>query len=185
MGNRNTEVRYDDWVQQLTFVLEQFQKMMNTALPGIIHEYDAPTRRARVQPAIDALMTPEMGGDRVPQPVLVDVPTLHAGGGDTLAHAPIRRGDPVKLLFSQRGLEEFKRTYDLAAPTADSVMALRDAVAIVGTFGPLEGFVPASTTGYSVQSLDGSTHVVVEPDGRVLITGPTSVRIIGARVDVN
>lgn len=146
---------------------------IHTALPGVVEEYDAATRRARVIPAIPLLLD---DGSVMDRPPITDVPVLFPSGGGLSLLFPLQRNDPVLLLFSQRGLDGFKVGYRSGLPARGPIFDMSDAMALAG-FGALTTS-PASATGTSLQTDDGATSVVVEPSGEVNITaaGPVSVR---------
>ena len=118
----------------------------HTAMPGIVAEYDPATKRARVNPAMAMVLEPlpnpspatsnGRGPRTIDRALILDVPVLHPSGGGYVVHLPIAAGDPVMLLFSERGITAFKQTYTRAVPDMGSLMSERDAVAIPG-FGAL------------------------------------------------
>jgi len=166
LSNRDPEIRRNKVSSSVRFVLGQFQKSPNTAIPGIVHAYDPGTRRATVQPAIDLLMT---DGTRMSQPLIPNVPVVWPATRQWTLVAPLAAGDAVMLVISQRGLTDFKRRFRQAAPDVDRIMSLSDAVAIPG-FGPTQ-ITPASAEGIALQSADGETSLTLEPDGRLLHNG--------------
>lgn len=160
MSNLDPEIRRDKLPSSVRFVLAQFQKSLNTAIPGIVHAYDPSTRRATVQPAIDLLKT---DGTRMSQPLIPNVPVVWPATGQWTMVAPLAAGDAVMLVISQRGLTDFKRRFQQAAPDVDRIMSLSDAIAIPG-FGPMQ-ITPASATGACVQNASGTEFIALEPDG--------------------
>lgn len=146
---------------------------IHTALPGVVDIYDSAARRARVVPAIHLLLDDGSTAERPPIP---DVPVLFPSGGGLSLTFPLGRGDPVLLVFSQRGMAGFKSTFSMTSPSRGPIMDMSDAVALAG-FGS-RATTPASMTGASLQTDDGVTSVVVEPTGEVNIstTGPVTIR---------
>ena len=186
MSSRNPEAGERTLLQLMRFAQEQFRKSLSVARPGLVESYDAATRRAQVRIAVDLVLN---DGSRVDAPVIADVPVIHLSGGGYVAHMPLAAGDAVILLFSDRGMTEFKQTYRRAAPEA--VMELKDAVAIPG-FGPLTQSLPVTDGAYlgtdagdeyvAIQA--GQTTIVstgrvnIEAPDEILLDGP--VRITGA-----
>ncbi|MCY3784563.1 MAG: Gp138 family membrane-puncturing spike protein [Chloroflexi bacterium] len=166
MSNLDPEIRRNNLSSAVRSVLGQFRKSPNAAIPGIVHAYDPATRRATVQPAIDLLLT---NGTRVSQPLIPNVPVVWPATAQWTMVAPLAAGDAVLLVISQRGLTDFKRRFQQAAPDVDRIMSLSDAVAIPG-FGPTR-ITPASAEGVAIQSTDGAISLTLEPDGRVLHNG--------------
>ena len=79
---------------------------INTSIPGVIETYSSTTKRARVRPVIQFTTRGRTPRNSVP---IVDVPVLmpFMGGWGTML--PVKPGDHVQLLFSQRGIANFKR----------------------------------------------------------------------------
>jgi hypothetical protein len=156
MSNINNEQNYESFSESIEFILDQFKKTLNTSLPGVVQSYDHNTKRAVILPAIKRLFT-----DNTSQslPLLVDVPVIFPSAGGYTVTMPITKGDGVVLLFSQRGLTNFKKQFDEAMPT-DSLLAIHDAVAIVG-FGALS-ITPSSSSGCTMQNNDGTNAVIIE-----------------------
>lgn len=77
---------------------------INVCLPGEIISYDGTT--ATVKPAIPKQLA---NGETLPAPQIVRVPVCWpiADGGRALITVPLKPGDPVKLNFSQRSLENW------------------------------------------------------------------------------
>jgi len=146
---------------------------VHTALPGIVDTYDAASRRARVTPAIRILLDDGSLLDRPPVP---DVPVLFPAGGGLSLTFPLQRGDPVLMIFSQRGMDGFKVAFRESAPSRGPIMDMSDAVALAGFGSALT--TPVGVTGASLQTDDGSTSVVVEPNGEVNVVaaGPVTIR---------
>ena len=85
MSNRDSDARYEHLQQGVPFFGDELLKRVHTSLPGVVVSYDAATRRARVQPAVDHLVSPEGNpnaefGDLepMPNPIILDVPVMHS-----------------------------------------------------------------------------------------------------------
>lgn len=184
-SNIDREITWNSWSTLFKFVLAQWAKStLHTAMPGIIEVYDPVRRRARVQPALRMMMT---NGDAVDRTPLVNVPVLFPSGGGYSFLFPLAQGDPVLLLFNERGIAAFKESFALTNPDVGSFFSLSDAVALPG-FGPLQ-LTPATQTGSTWQTEDGETSIVIEqpniqinvPDGaQVQIGGPGGQRLATA-----
>lgn len=166
MSARNPDADYQAPTQSIPFIVSQALKRVYTSEPGRVVSYDAATKRARVQPALDVRLTQDaaamLGMESIARPVLVDVPVLPIAGGGMVFHVPLAEGDMVALHYSRRGIEDFKRTYQVAVPPPEVKLAERDAWASPG-FGSLRDFVPVSD-GATIQTEDGKTYVEVHPD---------------------
>ena len=151
-------------VSAIQDLLAQFQRDLNTAIPATIESYDAPTRRATVQPAIYLVR----GDELVRQAPVANVPVMLPSMGGYTVSMDIETGDPVMLIVSQRDMTRWKERYVESAPGA-GVMVMRDAVAIPG-FGP-RTYTPANEGGIAIQSDDGSRYVRIESDGTIEASG--------------
>ena len=177
MSNRNPLASYSEPAQALPFAMEQRLLDVHTSLPGIVDHYDPATRRAKVVPALDLLLRDEQGTvTRRQRAMLTDVPVLHPAGGGYVVHVPLRRGDAVLLLFSERGIDRFKATFQRDAPDMGPIHAEKDAVAVPG-FGALE-LTPAGTTGLTVQSEDGEEYVRLQ-DGTITVRSAGTITLDG------
>ncbi len=152
-------------------------------LPGNILAYNASTRRARVQPANK--MTFNDGRAPADYAPIDDVPVILPSAGGYTMTLPVANGDPVILVVSDRGLAEFKKTFQAGSVPEDGIdHTLRDCVALFG-FGALE-VTPAKAGAISIQSNDGARHVSLDGnsahvkapeirlEGDVVITGTTT-----------
>lgn len=180
MSNFNEESRFENLTEALSFIFEQQMKGIYTCLPGVVVSYNAATKRAKITPAIKRLLTT---GEALDLPDVVDVPICFPTGGGFSLLFPVKAGDACLLMFSQRGIENFKLTYAAEKPD-EGLFALNDAIAIMG-FGPLS-LTPASATGASLQSDDGANFVTVE-SGKVTIetTGEVIVNCASAEINAN
>ena len=162
------------------FVREILKHGLHTAMPGLIDTFDAASRRARVRPALQ-LVTAE--GEALERSPALNVPVLFPSGGGFSVLVPLSAGDPVWMMFSERGLSAFKRTFDLAIPDVTRFFDESDAVVLAG-FGPLE-VAPATETGLSLQTNDGARSVRVEEDAVEVHSENARVRVGSEEVVVD
>lgn len=158
MTSINKQVDYGYISNALDLLIQLALKEIYTSMPGIVVQYDRITRRAEIQPAIDTMLTNNMGS--LPKPPVADVPIITPTAGNYLMTLPMRQGDPVTMLFSQRGIGKFKQAYRQSPPDDLVILGLRDAVAVPG-FGPIE-YQPApdaKETSMVLQSLDGTRSI--------------------------
>ena len=146
----------------------------------MVETFDAAKRRARVQPALQLVLD---DGTTLDRPPLVNVPVLFPSGGGFVFTFPLGEGDPVLLLFSERGLTTFKETYETTIPTAGRFFSQSDAMALPG-FGPLH-LMPATDTGSAWQTDDGTRSIRLEPNRVEAHVGDTSLVIEEGRVTAN
>lgn len=186
------ENEYDDITQLFGVHLSGFKRRLWTCLPAEIVSYEAKTRRARVAPLIQMRMA---NGSVLDMPEIANVPVLSPGVGDMLITYGLVEGDVVLLLFSQRGLVDFKKDWGKSSPTPGRVMAMSDALALPG-FGPTlvqateEDFLDAADEkidegrshgtdpraaeegSIRIQAMDGETYLEVSP-GRIRMRADT------------
>ena len=172
MSNRNKDANYRQLAQMLAFHFEQSAKLLNTAIPGFIDLYDPDEQVARVQIAIDLLCT---DGTRIQKSPLIKVPVLWPAGSGGMLHIELEKNDPVWIMFSQRGIENFKNEYkgtnpQTTLPSVDSLMDVRDAVLWAG----FTRKVPAVSRGVCLQSNDGETYISIV-NGRITIKGEVDI----------
>ena len=188
MTELNREQNFDSMTTLLRNVLESWLKAyLNTMRPGIIDSYDVERRRARVRPALRLVMSgdiPGTDGEALERALAVNVPVAWPAGGGMMSFFPLTRGDRGVLVFSERGMTEFKRTGELANPDRARFFDESDGVFIPCDFGhPLPDEVTlADPEAMTLQTYDGNTAFALK-DGRVEIrVGP--VRIIATESDV-
>ncbi|MCY3554990.1 MAG: Gp138 family membrane-puncturing spike protein [Gemmatimonadetes bacterium] len=172
MSSLNNEITWDNITSVFRFVLSQWRKGLHTCLPGIVETYDAATRRAKVRFALRQVRT---DGKEVEKAPLVNVPVVFPSGGGFTFTFPLAEGDPVWLMFSERGLSAFKKTFELATPAMGRFHDQSDAVAIPG-FGALQ-ITPADTDASAWQTEDGSKSVRLRDDGVEIHAGNTEVLV--------
>ena len=155
----------DTLVRGIPWAVRQLLKQVNTCLPAVVRSYNPATRRAVVEPAL-----PMVGTDNtlLPRPPVPNVPVVFPAGGGYSLTFPLAAGDPVLLVYSQRGIGGFKRSFGLSVPDVDSFFSPRDAVAIAG-FGALS-ITPAVSGAVTLQADDGSAYIALGPSGITLKT---------------
>ena len=158
--------------------IERALKGINTAMPGEVISYDADTRRANVRGSIQLLM---VDGTTVDRPVIANAPVVFPMSGTFAMTWPLHAGDPVLLVFSQRGIGNWKREHAQSPPAVDSLLSERDAMVIPG-FGPSGMHEPdirivATDDSLTVQRADAerirfaSDGITIESAGTVSVTG--------------
>ena len=120
-----------------------------TCLPGVVRGFDATATRARVQPLPDRMVS----GEGQPHPIVLDVPVIYPAGGGYSVTFPLAEGDAVLLLFSQRGLSDFKdrlarnEGLERVRPDMNVYFRVQDAIAVPGF---VSGAVRANTLDITV-----------------------------------
>ena len=180
MSNINDDSVYDQLSSLIRFSQEQMAKEINIALPGNIISYDAQKKRARVQPSINLVLT---DGTERRRPPIVDVPFIWPSTGGYVVHAPVRKDDPVIILFSQRGITRFKETYSISSCADDpGILSMRDAIAIPG-FGGLEIEVPQPNA-LTAQTEDGRQYISINKDGNIRAISTQKIHIEAPNIEL-
>lgn len=136
---------------------------VNVCLPGVIVAYDGKT--ATVRPAMPKQLA---NGQTLSAPQIVQVPVCWpiADGGRAMVTVPLKPGDPVKLNFSQRSLENWLSGSD-QAPDDPRQFDLTDCFATpVMRPGPV-----ADTENVCIQYGPGT--IKLAPSGDLIINVPT------------
>lgn len=152
MGNK--EQKGDLLSDMLRNVLKTFRQTLYTATPGIIVSYDRATRRASIQPTP---RTAFIDGTYGSPPILPNVPVVLPFGGNFILDVPLVAGDPVMIVYAQRGIKKFKKTFSQEDPSGGALQS--DAAVAFPGFGPLS-ITPGA--GISLQKTDGSVKVDIK-----------------------
>ena len=132
MSSMNHETDYSNLAQAIRFAIRQSLKDLYTCMPGIVESYDAETRRAVVKGALKVVTTKK---EEIDREAIHNVPVVFPSGGGFAMTFPLEPGDPVLLVYSQRGLANWKRTLDVATPDMFGFLNEKDAIAIPGFVG--------------------------------------------------
>jgi hypothetical protein len=103
-----------------------------TAMPGQVESYNATTNLANVQPVFKRKY--EKDEEVVNLPVINNVPVAFPRAGQAGITFPLKSGDNVLLVFSQRSLESWKTVGGLVEPNDPRTHDISDAIAIPGVY---------------------------------------------------
>ena len=103
----------------------------HTALPANVVSYNSERGTATVQPALRLLLIDD---SERRMPPIEDVPVLMQATGSAIARFTLEAGDPVMLLFSERGMSNFRETLEEGSPDRGVRFSLNDAVVLAGGF---------------------------------------------------
>ena len=156
MTSMNRDTDYANMAQSIRFAIRQSLKDLYTCMPGIVESYDAETQRAVVKGALRVVTTKK---EEIEREAIHNVPVMFPSGGGFAMTFPLEQGDPVLLLYSQRGLTNWKKTLGVAAPDTIGFFSEKDAFAIPG-FGTDEP----------------EHHIAIEADGiHIKTTGKLAI----------
>ena len=156
MSNISVDQKIETMPELMAFFEARIKEKLYTALPAIVQSFDPEKRRVTIILAIQREITD--GTTREIQQLL-NVPVLFPAAGGFSIFLPIKSGDSVMVVFSQRGIENFKQNYKISLSSNNSVMSIDSAVAIAG-FGELE-MMPADASSASLQTNDGKNAVII------------------------
>lgn len=153
---------------------EANQAGINTAMPGIIVDFDATKQTATIQPAIQYKLINKDGiFSWVDLPNLLDCPVFFPSGGGFTLTFPVAQGDECLIIFSQRCIDAWYSSGGNKNIQSDIRMHdLSDGFAFVGIRSIPRFLSNVSTSSTQLRSDDGSTLVDVA-SGVVTLTAMT------------
>lgn len=162
-------------------ILQNRLNEFHTCIPGRIVEYDATKQEATVQPLIKRRYYdagPNADGIQE-QPPIVAVPVVFPSAGTGILSFPVKVGDIVLILFSERSLDNwlFSDGASLIDPQDHRQFNYSDAIAIPGIY-PFQKALGGSTTDVELRMNSGTASeckVALKPNGDVVITSPAKV----------
>lgn len=144
------------------------QSRIWTALPGIVESYDAKTQRAEIKPSLAGFRILTEGEEVEELSNIPNVPVVMPSGGGFFCSFPLKKGDPVVLVFACRDIGPWKAGEGQPVDAQDNRMHdLTDAFAFPG--GRAEG------------------NVIAEADADKLIIakdGGKQIRLDGKSIDL-
>lgn len=171
MTSMRPDKDYSNLAQAIRFAIRQSLKDIYVCTPGIVESFDATTRQAVVKGALKMVKT---DGKAVTRADIHNVPVVFPSGGRFAFTFPLEEGDPVLLVYSQRGLSSWKKTLDVATPNLDGLFSEKDTIAIPGFGAPVDeldhliavgsGGVRIKTTGTLAIGADDVTFKTVGTD---------------------
>jgi hypothetical protein len=137
---------------------------LNVALPAKIVSYNKSKQYADVEIQLLQIMDDD---STLPFPVIPNVPVVwpRANGGKAFVHLPLKAGDDVTLVFSQRSLDNWKAQGGMTNPADIRKHHITDAVAFVGGSALPDAFAPE--TDDSIEIVNDQAKTIVHPDGTV------------------
>lgn len=106
---------------------------LRVSMPARVEKYDDATQLADVQPLLKDSYVDEDGERQIARlPVVTNVPVVFPGGGGMRITFPVRAGDTVLLVFSDRSIDSWLAQGGEASPEDERRHHLSDAVAIPG-----------------------------------------------------
>ena len=129
MSSLEGDRRYGNLASAMRFAHRRCHTLHQLAVPGIVESFDPRTRRAVVRGALNVVTT---NGTELQRASLVNVPVVWPSGGGYTLSFQLAVGDPVLLVYSMRGLDQWKQTHAEATPDEGVFFDESDAIAIPG-----------------------------------------------------
>jgi hypothetical protein len=142
---------------------------LHTSMPGIVQSYDAQKQLATVRPALKRTYG---DGTLTELPLLIDIPVAHPRANGAHIHLPLKEGDSVMVIFSERSLENWIAQGGVVDPDDPRKHHLSDAYCYPGLYPENDPFTVADET--SIEIVNQSSEIHIKTDGTVSIKG-TSV----------
>lgn len=134
---------------------------IHTALPGVIVKYDDTKQQAEVRPTIQKKY---YNNKVVNMPVITNVPIVFSRSKDAFIKFPLKAGDGVLLIFSERSLERWLSNGGIVEPGTNRKFDISDCIAIPGLFSFAE---PAPTTGNNLVMQYKNGQFVINADSKM------------------
>ncbi|MFW5880814.1 MAG: Gp138 family membrane-puncturing spike protein [Spirochaetota bacterium] len=142
---------------------------LHVALPARIERYDHKQQRAQVLPLIqrEDIET----GEVTDRPIISDVPVVWPRAGGASLTMPVKKGDTVLLVFSDRALDTWLDEGKREPPPSRRAHAYSDAIAIPGLV-PFAGFDSADHTEGEPEAAENNEDLLVRYAGTNLRIKP-------------
>lgn len=172
VSSRETEIRA---------AINDNNKSLRTAIPGVIDAFDPSTQMARVSISIKTLL---IDGRELQLPELLGVPVQFVRGGGFSFTQPVRRGDECLVVFADRSIDLWKKEGAGRCPAHARDHNLSDGIALVGLSSQknvIPNFDPANC---ELKSDDGKISIKLFPSGAVTINSNGAIISVGAGKDI-
>ena len=152
-------------VAAIQAVIEANLVELHTSMPGTVESYDANLQQANIRPNLKRKFTTDDGSEIVDLPIINNVPVCWTRTASAFIHLPLKSGDQVLIICSERSIDTWKTAGSQQYPDDPRRHNLTDAVAIPGCW-------PFSTPMLDVDPdalmlVNGVGQVKVAPDGKV------------------
>lgn len=145
---------------------------VHTCLPARIVSYDYTRQKADVQPLLNKrYKTNQPQGEILPMPQITNVPVIFPRTAEFSIHFPIKEGDLVMLLFSERSIDLWLTVGGQVTPQDPRKFDLSDAIALVGLYPFSEASPAEDNENFILKFQDAK--VKISPDGKYCVHGQT------------
>ncbi len=147
---------------------------VNTAIPAVINKSDPVKQEAEIIPLIKRRYKDGRVIDRAP---ITGVPVMFPAAGGGIITFPVKRGDTVLAIFSQRSIDRWVRGDGSPVDPADNRKHdISDAIAIPGLFS-LSSALQSDPDNVIIKFSGAS--IALTPAGAIEILAPGGVTITG------
>ena len=144
--------------------IEARMAAVNVSIPAEIVSYSSATQKCSVQPSIKRKYE---DGTVINLPIINDVPVLFPRAGKAFISFPLKAGDSVLLIFSQRSLDSWLETGGIVEANDQRKHAFSDAIAIPGLYPFNDLADGADDTNIVVRN--DKLKLSIKPDGKFKI----------------
>lgn len=168
--------------QALKAAIAEALKGVHTCLPGFIDTFDTGTGKATVTPALRLTLK---DGSTIDYPKIVSVPVIFPRSTGFSLTFPIKKGDSVLVLFTERAISRWLRSGGTVDPLDPRRHDLSDAVAIPGLYPFSEGVT--ITDPDSMELVYNDASIVIAKNGVVTVDNGSGKFVLKAdgQLDVN
>ena len=158
---------------------------LHTALPGRVRSYDAATQLADVEPLLKRALRTELG-DKVLEalPIIPSVPVVFPRGGGYFVSLPLAAGDCGLLVFSERAIDRWRSTGEVADPGDQRMHGLSGALFVPG-LGPRGDALADADASEMRVGRDGGAQIAITPTGIEIGAGATEHIGLGDQIQAH
>lgn len=169
-----------DPIETLRAMLDGWQSMIYTILPGIIDSYDPSDNTCSVIPAIRAKYTNKAGVTQSQAPPkLIKCPVIFPASKSFLLTLPIAKDDEVLIVWAQRCIDAWWQQGGLQDPMEFRLHDASDGFVLPGIFSKPNVPSNIDTTNACLRSFDNSAYIQLTPDGKINMKAPGGVHVDG------
>ena len=167
-NNQNPSTFYDK-------MSDNISNDIRVACPGIIQSFDPIEQTVTVQPAIRERTKDQYGNlSYVNLPLLVDVPIMFPRAGNFVLTMPPQQGDEVLIIFLDACENAWWANGGVQNQEKIRRHDLSDTIALFSIWSQPRRISNFNTSGACLQTLDGSTSIVMT-EGAITLTGNVTV----------
>lgn len=172
IGSMSNQLRSPSLQEQLVEDIPTLTKLgLHTCLPGRVVSFDTQTGKAAIQPEVKS----KLSGEFVSLPQINNVPIMFFRAGGFRITMPVKQGDKVLILFTERSIDGWLEDGQNSGPRATHTHNLSDAIAIPGVY-PFSDVPPFDSDDTVIGKEDGSVEVRLKPNGEAVIKG-TAIKL--------